>query len=72
MTIAPSAPEAGALLDAAGAAAYLNMSLGWVRVKTQRGELPHVQLWRRVRYRREDLDAYVAQRVHVDGRRRTA
>ena len=71
MTTAPMTPASGALLDAAGAADYLNMSLGWVRLKTQSGELPHVQLGRRVRYRREDLDRYISERVHLDGRRKT-
>lgn len=49
------------LLDAREAAELLNVPIGWVRGHTQSGDLPHVQLGRYRRYRREELLAFIEQ-----------
>jgi excisionase family DNA binding protein len=48
-----------AVLTAKEAAAYLGMSVSWV----EHSDLPRVRLGRAVRYRRQDLDAYLAARL---------
>ncbi|MHC4469527.1 MAG: helix-turn-helix domain-containing protein [Planctomycetota bacterium] len=46
-------------LTAPEAAAYMKVSLSWLRKKTASGELPHSKLGHRVVYDREDLDEYI-------------
>lgn len=52
-----------AVLTAKEAAAYLGMSVSWV----EHSDLPRVRLGRAVRFRRVDLDAYVAARLTHGG-----
>ena len=47
------------LLTADEVAELLAVPLGWVREHTRAGELPHVQLGRYRRYRRDDVLEYV-------------
>lgn len=49
------------LLTAGEAAAYLGYSEGTVRNKAQRGELPSVKLGRTLRFRRSELDRWIAE-----------
>jgi excisionase family DNA binding protein len=53
----PPVPE---FMTANEAAAFLRMSLAWVRLKTRTGELPHHKIGTRVLYSRDDLRAYAA------------
>lgn len=55
---------ASPLMDIAAAAAYLSVEASWLR---DHHEVPRVKLGRLVRYRREDLDAYIeAQLVRAE------
>jgi excisionase family DNA binding protein len=56
----PADPDA--LLDTAQAAVYLNVDESWVLRKWWRREIPAVKVGRWVRFRRVDLDAYIAAR----------
>jgi excisionase family DNA binding protein len=47
------------LLDAGQVAELLNVPVGWVREHTRSGALPHVELGRYRRYRREAALAWV-------------
>lgn len=47
------------LLTAAEAGVFLGYAEGTIRNKTSRGEIPHVQMGRTVRYRLSDLRAWV-------------
>jgi excisionase family DNA binding protein len=51
------------LLDYPGAAARLNTTERHIRALTERRELPFVKVGRLVRFRSDDLDAYVASRI---------
>jgi excisionase family DNA binding protein len=56
--------ERARLLDATEAAWYLNVTPRWIRSAWGQRKLPAVKVGRAVRFRVEDLDAYVeAQRV---------
>jgi excisionase family DNA binding protein len=60
----PAGAERVRLLDADEAAWYLNTSTRWVRSAWSARKLPAVKVGRCVRFRVEDLDAFVAaQRV---------
>jgi excisionase family DNA binding protein len=48
------------LLDAEQVAEILNMSVKFVRSITLRGELASIDVGRRKRYRRRDVEAYIA------------
>jgi excisionase family DNA binding protein len=48
------------LLDEEDAAWFFNKTPRWVRDKWQKRELPAVKIGRSVRFRLEDLEAYVA------------
>lgn len=50
-----------AVLDARECAAYLALEVQTVYRLARRGALPHVRLGRTVRFRREDLDRYLAE-----------
>lgn len=66
---APSSPEAQALLTRQEAAAYIgvqpNTLATWAC--TQRYNLPYVKVGRNVRYRRQDLDAFIRRNLHGTG-----
>ncbi len=47
------------LLEASEVAALLSVPISWVREHTRSGHLPHVELGRYRRYRRESVLAYV-------------
>ena len=49
-------------LSADEAAAYLGVSLSTIHRLTRAGELAHVRVGRLIRFRREDLDAFLAGR----------
>jgi excisionase family DNA binding protein len=51
------------LLDTEEAAWYLNQTPRWVREKAVRRQIPAVKLGRAVRFRVEDLDAFIAGNV---------
>ena len=58
------------LLDMRQAARYLNVSLRTMHGIRQRGEIPVVVMCKRtVRFRREDLDAYIEDNVQAPRRR---
>ena len=50
-----------AAFDTRGAAAYLGISSRTVARLKASGELPHVTVGRQIRFRREDLDQYLAR-----------
>jgi excisionase family DNA binding protein len=49
-------------MNAVEAAAYLRVSVSWIRKATRRKEVPSFQIGTRVLYDRADLDAYIAER----------
>lgn len=49
------------LLTAAEAAQYLGYSEGTIRNKVSAGELPHVKLGTALRFRRSELDTWIAE-----------
>lgn len=51
------------LIDVAGAAERLGTSERWVRRSIAERRLPFVKVGRHVRFRPEDLDAYVQSRL---------
>src|SRR3954464_10779885 len=62
------------LLDAAEVAALLGVPKSWVYAETRAGRLPHVRVGRYRRYRRDALNAWIADHELGpvrDGRRRT-
>ena len=62
------------LLDAAEVAALLGVPKSWVYAETQAGRLPHVTVGRYRRYRRDALNAWIAEHERGpirDGRRRS-
>ncbi len=50
------------LFDYGGAAQHLNTTARHVRLLVYRRELAHVKVGRLVRFRKEDLDAYIESR----------
>lgn len=59
------------LLDAKGAAEWLGVPSSWVLAEARADRIPHVRLGRYVRFRAEDLEAWVAARVRGPRGRRT-
>ena len=59
--------DADRLLDEQAAAAYLDLKPGTMAVwrSTGRYAIPFVKIGRNVRYRRADLDAWLAQRTRT-------
>jgi excisionase family DNA binding protein len=51
------------VLDAQGAARYLSLGLDTLYRLVRSGELPHSRVGKSIRFRPEDLDAYIASRV---------
>ena len=51
-----------ALLTAEDVAALLGIGTDWVYSETRAGRIPHVKLGRYRRYRRESIDAWLAER----------
>lgn len=49
------------LLTAKEAGEYLGYAEGTVRNKVGRGEIPHVRLGRAVRFRKSELDQWIAE-----------
>ena len=58
---ATAAPDR--LLKAAEVAVILGMSKRWVEEQARAGEIPCVPLGRFVRFRREDVDQWIAEQV---------
>lgn len=58
-------PEIGPEYSAAAAAAYLGIANATLAIWrcTNRYPLPYIKVGRRVRYRKEDLDAFLASRT---------
>ena len=56
-----------ALIDRAEVADRLATSPNHVSLLTRRGELPHVRIGNRYRFRPQDVDAYIASHLHVAG-----
>ena len=52
-----------AVLDAREAAAYLAVSMTTLYRMIRRGELPHTRVGRNIRFRVDDLDAYLEERT---------
>ena len=50
------------LMTAGEVASYLRCSISTVRRLTRRGELPHYRLGKIVRFRRDEIDAWLAGR----------
>jgi excisionase family DNA binding protein len=48
------------LLDAKAVAEWLGVPESWVRESTRSGAMPHLELGRYTRYRREDVEAWLA------------
>ena len=69
---AASAPSLDRLLDAAEVAALLGVPKSWVYSETRAGRLPHVDVGRYRRYRREAIESWIAEheRGPVRGPRR--
>lgn len=60
-------PREKGLLNVGDAAHYLSVSSEWLRVRERKGDIPSVRLGTAVRFRPEDLDAYIeAHLVEVD------
>jgi excisionase family DNA binding protein len=59
-------PAGDDLLSAPEAAEVLGMSKSWVYRKIEDGELTHVRLGAKIRVRRSDLDAFIAERILGD------
>lgn len=53
----------GGLLAAAEVAELLGVDETWVYRAARRGEIPHLRLGKYVRFRREDIDEWIASRV---------
>jgi excisionase family DNA binding protein len=47
------------------AAKYLGVTLGWIREAMERGRIPYYKFGHYVRFRREDLDEYIAENRRV-------
>jgi excisionase family DNA binding protein len=52
-----------ALLDADQAAATLNVPASWCMAEARAGRLPHIKVGRYVRFRRDDLEAWLERRA---------
>ena len=52
-----------ALLDADAAADLLNVPASWVLAEARAGRLPSLKLGRYVRFRRDDLQAWIERRA---------
>ena len=57
----PASPVSDELLTADDVAELLRVTPAWVYAETRRNRIPHVRLGRYVRYRRQSLDAWIAQ-----------
>ncbi|MBA4107077.1 MAG: DNA-binding protein [Pirellula sp.] len=55
------------LLTRPEAAAYLRWSIRQIDAKAAAGEIPKVKLGRSVRFRKEDLDAYIERHLPEGG-----
>lgn len=65
--IQPVPPQADEILDTAGAAAYLRLSKTQMEIwRCRGGGPPFVKLQRRVRYKRSDLNAWLAGRQRAN------
>ena len=69
MTIQDIVKASRELLDETQSAAYLGLSNGTLGVwrSTGRYKLPFIKIGRNVRYRRSDLDAWLASRTRANG-----
>ncbi|MCG3135026.1 MAG: hypothetical protein HMLKMBBP_02520 [Planctomycetes bacterium] len=62
---APAPSVATSCMNAVEAAAYLRVSVSWIRKATRRAEVPSFQIGTRVLYDRADLDAFIAERKQI-------
>jgi len=65
-TPTPTVPKE--VLTTREAAAYLSISLPTLFRLTRAGELPHLRIGRVLRYRREDLEAFLESRTTTEWR----
>lgn len=70
MTATTSPPIAPAVLTTKQAAAYLGVSLPTLFRLLRADKLPHLRLGRVIRFRPEDLDAFLAARVTTEWKAR--
>jgi len=56
-----TASEAPVYLTVKEAAAYLRVSTGWVYLQAAKGALPCIHVGRAVRFRRDELDKWMAK-----------
>ena len=63
--------EPSSLLDAGGAATYLNLSVSWVYKAAERGELPCLRIGTALRFDPEALRSWVRSRSTSPTRRRS-
>lgn len=56
----------GELLTVPEVAEYLKVSQSWVRQRTKANELKHIKLGGNIRYRAEDIAAYLQERTQGD------
>jgi excisionase family DNA binding protein len=66
VTTTPTVPKA--VLSTRDAAVYLSISLPTLFRITRSGELPHLRIGRVIRYRVEDLEAFLESRVTTEWR----
>lgn len=62
MSAATRPPHYGRLLDAREVAELLGVPPGWVYRESRAGRIPTVRLGRYVRYRRESVERWLAER----------
>lgn len=60
---ADNSPESDGAFDSRGAAAYLDISTRTLARLKKAGEIPFARCGRQIRYRRRDLDEYLASNI---------
>jgi excisionase family DNA binding protein len=64
-------PNSGEYLDWIGAAAYLGVTVRWLKRRVERREIAFHRFGRLIRFHVADLDAYIAEhRIEAEGRMR--
>lgn len=54
------------LMDISEVAQYLNCSQSFLYKYTESGRIPHLRIGNRIRYRRDEIDAWMASNVSKD------
>ncbi len=68
----PRSPEPEALLTVQDLARYLQVSRSWIYAQVAAGAIPHIRLPCGVRFRRSDIDSWLAQCDIMPGQGTTA